>query len=41
MTHALLAALVNLHRKVQELAGAGDEGLRRELDELCLASVTV
>jgi hypothetical protein len=42
MTHAqYLTALVDLHRKARELADAGDEELRKALDELGLASVTV
>jgi hypothetical protein len=42
LTHAqYLTALVDLHRKVRELADAGDERLARELETLGLASVTV
>ena len=42
LTHAqYLTALVDLHRRVRELADRGDEALRRELDDLGLASVTV
>ena len=42
MTHAqYLTALVDLHKRVRELADAGDERLGRELDGLGLASVTV
>ena len=42
MTHAqYLAALVGLHRRIRELADAGDEAMRRELETLGLASVTV
>ena len=42
LTHAqYLTALVDLHQRVRELADAGDERLRRELDALGLASVTV
>jgi hypothetical protein len=41
LTHAqYLAALVDLHRRVRELAD-DDERLRQELDALGLASVTV
>jgi hypothetical protein len=42
LTHAqYLSALVQLHRRARERADAGDEHLRRELDELGLSSVTV
>jgi len=42
LTHAqYLSALVQLHRRARERADAGDEELRRELDELGLSSVTV
>ena len=42
MTHAqYLAALVELHRQVRDLADAGHEDLRRVLDGLGLSSVTV
>ena len=42
LTHAqYLTALVALHRRTRERADAGDEELRRTLDELGLASVTV
>lgn len=42
LTHAqYLTALVDLHRRVRELADEGDERLRAELGELGLASVTV
>jgi hypothetical protein len=42
MTHAqYLTALVDLHRRVRELADTGDEQLQHELSELGLASVTV
>jgi hypothetical protein len=42
MTHAqYLTALVDLHRRVRELADEGDARLRSELDALGLASVTV
>jgi hypothetical protein len=41
-THAqYLTALVDLHRRARELADGGDEELRKALDELGLASVTV
>jgi hypothetical protein len=42
LTHAqYLTALVDLHRRVRELADAGDERLRAELAERGLGSVTV
>jgi hypothetical protein len=42
LTHAqYLSALVQLHRRARQRADAGDEELRRELDELGLSSVTV
>jgi hypothetical protein len=42
MTHAqYLSALVDLHKRVRELADAGNDQLRQELDGLGLASVTV
>jgi hypothetical protein len=42
LTHAqYLTALVDLHRRARELADGGDVGLRKALDELGLASVTV
>jgi hypothetical protein len=42
LTHAqYLTALVDLHRRARELADGGDEELRKALDELGLASVTV
>jgi hypothetical protein len=42
MTHAqYLNALVELHRRARELAEGGDADVRRTLDELGLASVTV
>ena len=42
MTHAqYLTALVDLHRRVRELADDGDARLGSELDALGLASVTV
>lgn len=42
ITHAqYLAALVDLHRRARELADGGDEEIRKALDDLGLASVTV
>lgn len=42
LTHAqYLTALVELHRRAREQADAGDEHVKRALDELGLGSVTV
>jgi hypothetical protein len=42
LTHAqYLTALVDLHRRARALADAGDQEVRKALDELGLASVTV
>jgi hypothetical protein len=42
MTHAqYLSALVDLHLRARELADHGDHEVRKALDELGLASVTV
>lgn len=42
LTHAqYLSALVSLHGRLRELADAGDEQLRSELDALGLTTVTV
>jgi hypothetical protein len=42
MTHAqYLSALVDLHLRARELADGGDDEVRKALDEIGLASVTV